>query len=124
MKILKRHRIYYVIVVLIYMNLVFILPNDLKNYLPIFLLLFSNGYFGFIFAVKQLELNDRMWEKNHSKNGEKQLRGSYFFNVYVDKYSETDVTIKSLIEIVYSSMNSFIISLFINVALIILTFII
>ncbi len=115
---------YYVIVVLIYMNLVFILPNYFKNYLPIFLLLFTNGYFGFIFAVKQLELNDRMREKNHSKNREKQFGGSYFFNVYFDKYSETDETIKSLIEIVYSSINSFIISLFTNVALIILTFII
>lgn len=121
MKILRRHRLYYVIVALIYLNLVFILPNQFRNYLPIFLLLFTNGYFGSVFAVKQLEFNDYIREKKTPKTGG---RHAYFANVYWGKHSETDETIKNLIEIVRSSFNSFIISLLINIVLIILTSII
>lgn len=111
---------YYVIVVLIYLNLVFILPTDLRNYLPIFLLLFTNGYFGCVFALKQLEISDYIREKKGIKNSD---RLAYFSNIYWGKYSETDETIKSLIEIVRSSFNSSIVCLLINVVLIILTMI-
>lgn len=109
------------IVVLIYLNLVFILPNHFRNYLPIFLLLFTNGYFASVFAVKQLEFNDYIRENRIPKTGD---RHAYFANVYWGKHSETDKTIKNLIEIVRSSFNSFIISLLINIVLIILTSII